>query len=224
MESTGSTWSELEAGTYALTENKVAGWQLGGVSCGDVEVSTITGGVLVSLTEGADVTCTFANRQDVSPPQATVAATATATGAIGDLVWLDDGDGYQGALEVGVGGVTVNLLNSSGLIAATTVTDTGGKYLFTGLVAGTYEVQFIVPAGFEVSPLRADGLSFELNSDAGLAGRTGLITLAAGQTDLTLDAGIYEGMSRVEVLPQVITTTTVTTAAQTTETLPSPGF
>ena len=205
----------LPPGTYEVAELVPGGWTLTSAVCDNQ-----SNPAQVSLQAGETVTCTFTNTQDGPTPSPS--SSSPATGAIGDLVWLDsNSDGHQGDFEVGVGGVTVNLLNSSGLIAATTVTDTGGKYLFTGLVAGTYEVQFIVPAGFEVSPLQAAGTA--LDSDAGLAGRTGLITLAAGQTDLTWDAGIYEGMSRVEVLPQVITTTTVTTAAQTTETLPFTG-
>lgn len=130
-------------------------------------------------------------------------------------MWEDtNADGYQGDFEAGVAGVTVNLLNSSGTVIGTMVTDASGKYLFTGLAAGTYEVQFMVPAGFEVSPLRA--ATAALDSDAGVAGRTGPISLASGQTDLTWDAGIFR---TPEVLPQVITTTT----AAPPETLPFTG-
>ena len=74
-------------------------------------------------------------------------------GAIGDLVWEDtNADGYQGDFESGVAGVTVHLLDDGGLIIDTASTDASGNYLFSGLSAGTYEVQFILPAGFEVSP------------------------------------------------------------------------
>jgi hypothetical protein len=109
--------------------------------------------------------------------------------------------------------VTVNLLNNGGLVIATTVTNAGGNYLFTGLSAGTYEVQFVLPAGFEVSPVNAAGDA--VDSDAGVAGRTGAITLPSGVTDLTWDAGIFK---TPEVLPQVITTTTAPP-----ETLPFTG-
>jgi hypothetical protein len=136
------------------------------------------------------------------------------TGAIGDLVWEDtNADGHQGDFEAGVAGVTVNLLNNGGLVIATTVTNAGGNYLFTGLSAGTYEVQFVLPAGFEVSPVNAAGDA--VDSDAGAAGRTGAITLPSGVTDLTWDAGIFK---TPEVLPQVITTTTAPP-----ETLPFTG-
>ncbi len=139
-----------------------------------------------------------------------------ATGAIGDLVWMDaNADGYQGDFEAGVAGVAVNLLNNRGLVIATTVTDAGGTYLFTGLAAGVYEVEFVLPAGFEVSPINA--ADDAVDSDAGVAGRTGAITLPSGVTDLTWDAGIFE---TPEVLPQVITTASTSTPP---ETLPFTG-
>ena len=156
------------------------------------------------------------------PPCETTTTTTTTTlpppppptGAIGDLVWEDfNADGHQGDFEPGVAGVTVNLLNNGGLVIATTVTDATGNYLFSGLSAGTYEVQFVLPDGFEVSP--ANAADDFVDSDAGMAGRTGAISLAAGEVDLTWDAGIYE---TPEVLPQVVTTTTTPP-----ETLPFTG-
>lgn len=51
---------------------------------------------------------------------------------IGNTVWLDsDGDGLQGAYEPGIGGVHVDLLDTSGRVLATATTDASGKYLFT---------------------------------------------------------------------------------------------
>ena len=83
------------------------------------------------------------------------------------------------------------------------------------LSAGTYEVQFIIPEGFEVSPLRAAAPA--VDSDAGVAGRTGAIILASGETDLTCDAGIYR---TPQVLPLMITATTTSPPP---ETLPFTG-
>ena len=54
-----------------------------------------------------------------------------------------------------------------------------------------------------------------VDSDAGIALRTGAITMSSGVSDPTWDAGIYK---TAEVLPQVITSTT--TVQQTTESLP----
>ncbi|MCI5119178.1 MAG: Cna B-type domain-containing protein [Candidatus Electrothrix sp. LOE1_4_5] len=56
-------------------------------------------------------------------------------GTIGDRVYQDvngDGDDENGS-DPGISGVTVELLNNNDAVIATTVTDTNGKYKFTGL-------------------------------------------------------------------------------------------
>ena len=139
----------------------------------------------------------------------------TPSASIGDLVWSDlDADGYQSDFEPGFPGVTVILLNSSGVTIDSRVTDASGKYLFTGLSAGTYFVQFGLPAGYRFSPL-ANGPSDTLDSDAGVGGRTVPIALSAGAVDLSWDAGIFR---EERVLPQVLTT-----ASPSVETLPFTG-
>ncbi len=71
--------------------------------------------------------------------------TANAVYSIGNRVFFDtDNDGLMDATEVGVGGVSVQLLNSSNTVVATqTTSNTGniGYYRFDNLVAGTYKVR-----------------------------------------------------------------------------------
>lgn len=69
--------------------------------------------------------------------------------SIGDYVWWDtDHDGQQDAGEPAVPGVTVNLLDASGDVIATTTTDATGYYYFSDLVPATqYTVQFVKPEG-----------------------------------------------------------------------------
>ena len=65
-------------------------------------------------------------------------------GVIGNQVWYDvNGNGvYEPNLgEVGIEGVTVELLNQSGQVIATTTTGASGDYVFTGLMPGTYQVR-----------------------------------------------------------------------------------
>jgi protocatechuate 3,4-dioxygenase beta subunit len=65
--------------------------------------------------------------------------------AIGNRVFLDaNNNGAQDAGELGIPGVTVNLLNSAGAQVATITTDANGYYLFKDLTAGTYTVE--IPA------------------------------------------------------------------------------
>ena len=62
--------------------------------------------------------------------------------SIGDRVWVDeDGDGVQDAGEAGLPNVVVELLDTNGDVVATTVTDTEGRYLFTGISLGTFTVR-----------------------------------------------------------------------------------
>jgi uncharacterized repeat protein (TIGR01451 family) len=89
------------------------------------------------------------------------------THVLSDRVWLDaDGDGLQDSGEAGIGGVTLNLVDASGNVVATTVTGDGtadangdmvidaadiGYYEFTGVPAGTFTVEVTDLAGVLVS-------------------------------------------------------------------------
>jgi protocatechuate 3,4-dioxygenase beta subunit len=74
------------------------------------------------------------------------------TFSIGDKVWKDtDGDGVQDSGEPGISGVTVQLLNSSNTVIATTTTDSSGIYGFTNIAAGNYTVKVVsssLPSGY----------------------------------------------------------------------------
>jgi protocatechuate 3,4-dioxygenase beta subunit len=71
-------------------------------------------------------------------------------GSVGDYVFKDkDNSNTQTPGDTPVAGVKVYLLNGVGAKIDSTVTDTNGKYLFDGLVAGTYSVQFVKPAGVD---------------------------------------------------------------------------
>ncbi len=116
--------------------------------------------------------------------------------SIGDLVWTDlDADGVQDGGEVGLDGVTVNLLDGVGATVASTVTAGGGVYLFPGLVPGDYRVEFVAPAGLSISPVDQGG-DDNLDSDANPGtGQTPFITLSSGGSDSTFDAGMYQPAS-----------------------------
>ncbi len=110
--------------------------------------------------------------------------------ALGDRVWLDtNGNGQLDGAEAGVSGVTVNLLNAVGDVVNTQATDGTGNYLFTGLDAGTYSVQFVKPTGLEFTTANAgnDGSDSDANQTTG---QTGTYTLASGETNRTADAGL----------------------------------
>lgn len=145
-----------------------------------------------------------------------------ALGSIGDFVWNDgvitEANGTQDVGELGVSGVLVSLYDGSGTFLESTTTDESGHYLFSGLGAGTYLVEFVPPTGFGLSAFNETGPD-PADSDANsVTGRTGLIVLAAGQDDLSWDAGIVSA----EVSPTTVVNTAATVAAAT-ETLPFTG-
>ncbi|WP_353931014.1 SdrD B-like domain-containing protein [Okeanomitos corallinicola TIOX110] len=113
--------------------------------------------------------------------------------SLGDFVFEDsDGDGTQDAGEPGIGGVTVNLLDSNGDVVATTTTDANGGYEFTGLIPGDYQVQFVPPAGYDFT--KANIGDDATDSDA-VGGLTQTVTLTSGEFNDTLDAGLIRTAS-----------------------------
>jgi hypothetical protein len=159
-------------------------------------------------------TTTSPRSTTTTTPISTTTTASPLTGSIGDFVWNDANDnGVQDAGEVGIADVSVNLYDGSGNLLASTVTDSDGHYRFGGLVAGDYMVEFVLPTSvWEFSP--ADqGSDDAVDSDPGVNGRTGIITLAAGAGDLTNDAGMY--------FPAQVEPTTAVRPTQ--ETLPFTG-
>ena len=178
----------------------------------------------VTTTQGA--TDTDASHYLGIATPVTTPPTGPSPGSIGDFVWNDGlitaANGIQDPGEPGVSGVTVNLYDGSGTTKlATRNTGNDGKYLFTGLAAGTYIVEFIPPDGSAYSFGRGNPGGPDLtDSDADpTSGRTAVITLSSGQNDTSWDAGLVTA----QVLPQVITAPTTTTASTPPETLPFTG-
>ena len=223
------TYVVTNTGNVALTGVVVADDQGVSVSC---PATTLAVGASMTCTaSGTAVAGQYVNvgsvttDQDVSDsdpshyfgrstPTTTTTTTAPSLGSIGDFVW-DDGviteaNGIQNAGELGVGGITVNLYDGSGTTKlASRVTDNSGKYLFAGLSSGSYLVEFVIPNGSPYSFVPGNpGGPDSADSDADrVSGRSGTITLSAGQDDLSWDAGLITSA----VLPQVITTTTTST-------------
>lgn len=119
--------------------------------------------------------------------------------SIGDTIWIDadeDGEGPAGANngadsnELPVPGVTVSLLDSMGVVVATTITDANGQYLFTGLPDGIYTV--VVTDQNNV----LDGLVQTYDRDDGATGTP----TTPNQSVVDLDSGNMNPMSEVNTL------------------------
>lgn len=148
------------------------------------------GNPLATGTSTTDV-ITLAENQDRLDIDLGIYNATAALGAIGDFVWFDaNNNGIQDGTEVGVPGVSVTLLDVNGVPVRSTVTDKNGLYKFVNLANGTYSVQFSnLPAGFSFSP--KDATTDGLDSDADpVTGKTGTYVIS-GNTNLTVDAGIY---------------------------------
>lgn len=61
-------------------------------------------------------------------------------------------DGIQDSSELGYSGATLNLLDASGSILATTQTNASGAYLFSNLEPGDYIVEILPIVGYTLSP------------------------------------------------------------------------
>ncbi|MCO8122483.1 hypothetical protein NHH03_12110 [Stieleria sp. TO1_6] len=143
------------------------------------------------------------------------------TAKIGSSVWFDSNrNGIQDDGATGINGVDVNLyrdVDGDGVAEpggddgpAIASTQTGvidgvsGQYQFDQLAAGDYFVEFDpgpFPIGLEFTQPNA-GIDDSLDSDADpISGLTTIISLAAGQTDLSWDAGWAEIMN-----PQIAVT------------------
>jgi len=120
---------------------------------------------------------------------------------LGDYVWQDNNrNGVQDTDEPPVPGVTVRLLDDSGNpiddpnqpgVPWTTTTDSNGYYRFSDLIPGSYQVEF-VPSSDYVFTNPNQGGDDTRDSDADpTSGRTAVVTLTPGASDLTLDVGLY---------------------------------
>ncbi|MES2626792.1 MAG: SdrD B-like domain-containing protein, partial [Pseudomonadota bacterium] len=122
---------------------------------------------------------------------------------LGNFVWLDtNANGIQESGEAGVDHVIVQLYDNNGnLISSTTTGDDystaqveSGYYQFTGLKAGDYQVKFLAPADMVLTTTDAGSNANDAtDSDASqVTGLSHVVTLSAGESDQTIDAGIYK--------------------------------
>jgi len=165
---------------YRLTRTSAVGNGRAGWSDND---AALVGSIpQISVTTGAE----GANRDDLD-------FGVTALARLGDRVWRDDDkDGIQDAGEPGVAGVMVELFNASNQRAGSVITDALGNYFFDNLTAATYTVRVTPPANYTLSPTGAGTAStdnnFSLTATNGYS--TGNITIAAGELNASVDAGL----------------------------------
>lgn len=116
--------------------------------------------------------------------------------SIGDKVFVDaNNNGMQDPGEQGIGGVTVTLYQADGTtVIRTTTTNPTGGYQFDGLATGNYVVGFSsFPSGYALQTGKNNvGSNRQIDSDPNPAtGKTAVISLATGEINTSIDAGIY---------------------------------
>ena len=117
--------------------------------------------------------------------------------SVGDYVWNDlDFDGIQNeAASEGVNDVVVSLFTSAGTqvgVSTQTANDSLGNpgyYSFNDVAAGDYYVLFVAPTGRAfTTPLQGGNTNTDSNADKD--GKSSPFTLAAGEMNVSIDAGL----------------------------------
>ncbi len=113
---------------------------------------------------------------------------------LGNFVWLDANmNGLQDAGEAGMEGVVVNVTGTSAYgmaIDLTMTTDATGMYMFT-LPPGAYKVTFTAPENHDFTTANAGDDTLDSDADAN-TGMTQVVTLASGDYNPSLDAGLVK--------------------------------
>jgi hypothetical protein len=169
------TFNHLAAGTYivrvdasTLPAGLAESYDLDGVGTANQATFTLDAG---------------ANRTDVDFGY-------RGTASVGDRLWIDaNGDGVQDPTESGLNGVTVELLDGSGNVVASTTTSGDGNYTFSNLTPGSYSVRV------SAATLPA-GLAPTYDLDGVATANIASFTLAAGDTKTDVDFG-YQGTASV---------------------------
>ncbi len=131
---------------------------------------------------------------DANGCQTTCSVTLAPPARLGDYVWLDiDRDGIQDPSEDGIPGVMVILQipsDNDPTNIDTTFTNGNGYYYFD-VIPGDYKVLFIKPGGLTFTNPN-QGANDAADSDVDtIMGMTGVYTIGPGETNLTIDAGLY---------------------------------
>ena len=103
--------------------------------------------------------------------------------SVGDRVWLDaDGDGSQDIGEPGIANVEVTLKDQFGTPVATAITDVNGRYLFSGVRAGSGYYVEVTPSTLPSGLTQSFPALFTNN-------RTTTFNLVDGQSYTAADVG-----------------------------------
>ncbi|MDZ7933892.1 MAG: SdrD B-like domain-containing protein [Emticicia sp.] len=179
--------------------------QLSASSCGLGKIIWSNGATTSTISVNTNgtytATCNSACGASLASNQLIISTNCQNIGQIGNFVWYDNNNnGKQDAGELGVKNVRLELYKDGVFTGSTTTTDSTGKYLFSNLSSGNYQVK-ILPISFPENYLlsrkpNAVGVSNELDSDFSTStGLSQIITIntaiSSQAINLTIDGGIY---------------------------------
>lgn len=187
---------DLDPGTYTITETQPSHLldggdslgTVGGISVGAVGINDqFTSIVLGPGDDGIDYD--FCEHLPAS--------------LSGTVYYDQNDDGDQDTGEPGIAGVTIELLNSSGTVIDTTLTDSNGDYQFDRLLAGTYSVREVQPATY-LDGKDSIGLVNGVITGSKINDRLNSIVLKTGQAGVEYNFGeireaIIEGVVLTDV-------------------------
>ena len=183
-------FTNLKAGTYSVHELVPAGYyavdaDLGNVNGSDdgttVNLQTTTNILLTSGQHG--VQYDFCLQQPVS-----------ITGTV-RVPPVGNCDTAGDANSPPLGGVTVQLLDTSGKVVATTTTAADGTYHFTNLTAGTYSVHDLLPAGYYAVDADLGNVNGTNDGTTADSQTTSNIVLTSGQNGVQYDFCLQQPVS-----------------------------
>jgi hypothetical protein len=177
----------LEPGTYKVASTQPAGYLDGKETLGSASGTKPSNDVMDKIVLGPGVNAVDYLFGELGA-------------SLGDKVWNDaNKNGKQDSGEAGLVGVKATLIaagadaifGTADDVKTVTTTNNTGNYLFSGLKAGQYQVEFSALNGYLFSPANID-TNDSIDSDAiATTGKTGTYTLAAGQSNTSVDAGLY---------------------------------
>jgi large repetitive protein len=167
-------FTDLAPGSYRVVETQPAGFNDGIDKPGSGTAST-TVNDQISVTLTPSVMSSLGNNFGERVP-----GTASIRGTVfHDALGVNGFQNATAGLEPGIPGVTVTLVDASGNVVATAITNANGDYSFTGLYPGTYSVRESQPAGYLDGIDKLGGLIGDPNSP--LPDEHAGITLTTGQ-------------------------------------------
>lgn len=187
----GFSFTDLPAGSYFIQVIPPAGYGFSPALIGDPALDSD----ITDPATGRSRTFILTSGQTDTSIDAGLAPTGSpppGTASVGDRVWDDaNGNGLQDFGEVGLAGILVRLLDSTGTtVIATTTTDSMGFHSFSNLAAGDYRLEFVPPSGYQfTTQFQGSDPLADSNVDP-LTGRTGVFSLTPGQLDMSIDAGM----------------------------------